>query len=79
MCNTNLTTAQLVSILNDAQQLVQHARAALTLHVVHSGIKSELTLGFYEDECKEVHKSVDKILEAVLVVLHEDERQEVRI
>lgn len=65
MCNTSLTTAQLVSILSDAHKLVQHARSALTLHVAYKGTKQEALHSFYEDECKEVHVSVDKILEAV--------------
>ena len=79
MCNTNLTREQLVSILTDAQQLVQHARAALTLQVAYNGTKQEALHSFYEDECKLVHSSVDKVLEAALVALPEDERQKVEI
>lgn len=79
MCNTTLSREQLVSILSDAQQLVQHARAALTLQVAYNGTRQEALHRFYEDECKLVHSSVDKILEAALVALPEDERQEVEI
>ena len=56
MCNTNLTREQLVSILSDAQQLVQSARSALTLDVAYKGTKEPALFGFYEDECKAVHK-----------------------
>ena len=64
MCNTNLTREQLISILSDAQQLVQNARSALTLDVAYKGTKQEALFGFYDDECKAVHKRVDAILEA---------------
>ncbi len=64
MCNTNLTREQLVSILSDAQQLVQNARSALTLLTAHAGTKEAALFGFYEDECKAVHKRIDAILEA---------------
>ena len=69
MCNTNLTREQLVSILSDAQQLVQNARSALTLLTAHAGTKEPALFGFYEDECKQVHKRVDAILEAAGVEL----------
>ncbi len=64
MCNTNLTREQLISILSDAQQLVQNARSALTLEVAYKGTKEPALFGFFEDECKAVHKRVDAILEA---------------
>ena len=64
MCNTNLTREQLISIMTDAQQLVQNARSALTLLTAHAGTKEPALFGFYEDECKAVHKRVDAILEA---------------
>ena len=64
MCNTNLTREQLISILSDAQQLVQNARSALTLDVAYKGTKEPALFEFYEDECKAVHKRVDAILEA---------------
>jgi len=73
MCNTNLTREQLVSILSDAQQLVQNARSALTLDVAYKGTKEPALFGFYEDECKAVHKRVDAILEAAGVDLIGDE------
>ena len=73
MCNTNLTREQLVSILSDAQQLVQSARSALTLDVAYKGTKQEALFGFYEDECKAVHKRVDAILEAAGVELVGDD------
>ena len=73
MCNTNLTREQLVSILSDAQQLVQNARSALTLDVAYKGTKEPALFGFYEDECKAVHKRVDAILEAAGVYLIGDE------
>ena len=79
MCNTNLSREQLISIMTDAQQLVQHARAALTLHTAYAGTKQDALQSFYEDECKLVHSSVDRILDAALVVLPEDERKEVEI
>ncbi len=69
MCNTNLTREQLVSILSDAQQLVQNARSALTLEVAYKGTKEPALFEFYEDECKAVHKRVDAILEAAGVEL----------
>ena len=71
MCNTNLTREQLISIMSDAQQLVQNARSALTLEVAYKGTKNDALFGFYEDECKQVHKRVDAILEAAGVVLPE--------
>lgn len=64
MCNTNLTSEQLISILSDAQQLVKNARSALTLITAHAGTKNDSVLEYYEDECKAVHKRVDAILEA---------------
>ena len=67
MCNTNLTREQLVSILSDAQQLVQNARSALTLDVAYKGTKEPALFEFYEDECKAVHKRVDAILEAAFL------------
>lgn len=73
MCNTNLTREQLVSILADAQQLVQNARSALTLEVAYKGTKEQALFGFYEDECKAVRKRVDAILEAAGVELVGDE------
>ena len=73
MCNTNLTREQLVSILSDAQQLVQNARSALTLDVAYKGTKEPALFGFYEDECKVVHKRVDAILEAAGVELIGDD------
>ena len=73
MCNTNLTREQLVSILSDAQQLVQNARSALTLDVAYKGTKEPALFGFYEDKCKAVHKRVDAILEAVGVELIGDD------
>ena len=73
MCNTNLTREQLISILSDAQQLVQNARSALTLDVAYKGTKEPALFGFYEDECKSVHKRVDAILEAAGVELVGDE------
>ena len=73
MCNTNLTREQLVSILSDAQQLVQSARSALTLDVAYKGTKEPALFGFYDDECKAVHKRVDAILEAVGVELVGDD------
>ena len=73
MCNTNLTREQLVSILSDAQQLVQNARSALTLDVAYKGTKDPALFGFYEDECKAVHKRVDAILEAAGVELVGDD------
>ena len=79
MCNTNLSREQLISIMTDAQQLVQHARAALTLHTAYAGTKQDALQSFYEDECNLVHSSVDRILDAALVVLPEDERKEVEI
>ena len=79
MCNTNLSREQLVSILSDAQQLVQHARAALTLQVAYNGTRQEALHSFYEDECRLVQSSVNKILESALVVAQEDEQQEVEI
>lgn len=69
MCNTNLTREQLISILSDAQQLVQNARSALTLITAHAGTKQPALFGFYEDECKAVHNRVDAILEAAGVEL----------
>lgn len=73
MCNTNLTREQLVSILSDAQQLVQSARSALTLDVAYKGTKEPALFGFYEDECKSVHKRIDVILEAAGVELVGDD------
>jgi len=73
MCNTNLTREQLISILSDAQQLVQNARSALTLDVAYKGTKEPALFGFYEDECKAVHKRVDAILEAAGVELVGDD------
>lgn len=73
MCNTNLTREQLISIMTDAQQLVQNARSALTLITAHAGTKEPALFGFYEDECKAVHKRVDAILEAAVVELVCDE------
>lgn len=73
MCNTNLTREQLISILSDAQQLVQNARSALTLDVAYKGTKEPALFEFYEDECKAVHKRVDAILEAAGVELIGDE------
>ena len=73
MCNTNLTREQLVSILSDAQQLVQNARSALTLLTAHAGTKEPALFGFYDDECKAVHKRVDAILEASGVELIGDD------
>lgn len=73
MCNTNLTREQLISIMTDAQQLVQNARSALTLLTAHAGTKEPALFGFYEDECKAVHKRVDAILEATGVELIGDE------
>ena len=73
MCNTNLTREQLISILSDAQQLVQNARSALTLLTAHAGTKEPALFGFYEDECKAVHKRVDVILEAAGVELVGDD------
>ncbi len=69
MCNTNLTRKQLISIMTDAQQLVQNARSALTLDVACKGTKEPALFEFYEDECKEVHKRIDAILEAAGVEL----------
>jgi len=71
MCNTNLTREQLISIMTDAQQLVQSARSALTLITAHAGTKEPALFGFYEDECKAVHKRIDAILEAAVVALPE--------
>ena len=79
MCNTNLTREQLVSIMTDAQQLVQHARSALTLQVAYNGTRQEALHSFYEDECKLVQSSVNKILEAALVALPGNEQQKVEI
>ena len=62
MCNTNLTREQLVSILSDAQQLVQNARSALTLDVAYKGTKQEALFGFYEDECRSLHERVKAIV-----------------
>ena len=73
MYNTNLTREQLISILSDAQQLVQNARSALTLDVAYKGTKQEALFGFQEDECKAVHKRVDAILEAAGVELVGDD------
>ena len=73
MCNTNLTREQLISILSDAQQLVQNARSALTLDVAYKGTKEPALFGFYEDECEAVHKRIDAILEAAVVELVGDD------
>lgn len=73
MCNTNLTREQLISIMTDAQQLVQNARSALTLITAYTGTKDDAVFGYYEDECKAVHKRVDAILEAAGVELIGDE------
>ena len=73
MCNTNLTREQLISILSDAQQLVQNARSALTLDVAYKGTKEPALFGFYDDECKAVHKRIDAILEAAGVELVGDD------
>ena len=73
MCNTNLTREQLISILSDAQQLVQSARSALTLEVAYKGTKEPALFGFFDDECKAVHKRVDAILEAAGVELVGDD------
>jgi len=75
MCNTNLTREQLISILSDAQQLVQNARSALTLYVAYKGTKEHALFGFYDDECKAVHKRVDAILEASGVELVGDDAE----
>lgn len=75
MCNTNLTREQLISIMTDAQQLVQCARSALTLDVAYKGTKQEALFGFYEDDCKAVHKRIDAILEAAGVVLVGDDTE----
>jgi len=53
--------------------LVQNARSALTLDVAYKGTKEHALFGFYEDECKAVHKRVDAILEAAGVDLIGDE------
>ena len=66
MCNTNLTREQLVSILSDAQQLVQNARSALTLITAYAGTKNDAVLGYYGDECKQVHKRVDAIIASTI-------------
>ena len=79
MTSTNLSREQLVSIMTDAQQLVQHARAALTLQVAYNGTRQEAMHSFYEDECKLVQSSVNKILEAALVALPGNEQQKVEI
>ena len=73
MCNTNLTREQLISIPSDAQQLVQNARSALTLITAYAGTKNDAVLGYYEDECKAVHKRIDAILEAAGVELVGDD------
>ena len=73
MCNTNLTREQLISIMTDAQQMAQSARSALTLLTAHAGTKEPALFGFYEDECKAVHKRIDAILEAAGVELVGDE------
>lgn len=73
MCNTNLTREQLISIMTDAQQMAQSARSALTLLTAHAGTKEPALFGFYEDECKAVHKRVDAILEAAGVELVGDD------
>lgn len=73
MCNTNLTREQLISIMTDAQQLVQNARSALTLITAYAGTKNDAVFGYYEDDCKSVHKRVDSILEAVGVELVGDD------
>ena len=73
MCNTNLTREQLIRILSDAQQLVQNVRSALTLDVAYKGTKEHALFGFYEDECKAVHKRIDAILEAAGVELVGDD------
>ena len=69
MCNTNLTREQLISIMTDAQQLAQNARSALTLLTAYAGTKDDAIFGYYEDECKQVRKRVDAILEAAGVDL----------
>ena len=69
MSNTNLTREQLISIMTDAQQLVQNARSALTLITAYAGTKNDAVLEYYEDECKAVRKRVDAILEAAGVEL----------
>ena len=79
MTSTNLSREQLVSIMTDAQQLVQHARSALTLQVAYNGTRQEAMHSFYEDECKLVQSSVNKILEAALVALPGNEQQKVEI
>ena len=73
MCNTNLTREQLISIMTDAQQLVQNARSALTLITAYAGTKDDAVFGYYEDECKQAHKRVDAILEAAGVDLVGDD------
>lgn len=73
MCDTNLTREQLISIMTDAQQMAQSARSALTLLTAHAGTKEPALFGFYEDECKAVHKRVDAILEAAGVELVGDD------
>ena len=73
MCNTNLTREQLISIMTDAQQMAQSARSALTLLTAHAGTKELALFGFYEDECKAVHKRIDAILEAAGVELVGDD------
>ncbi len=73
MCNTNLTREQLISIMTDAQQLAQNARSALTLITAYAGTKNDAVLGYYGDECKQVHKRVDAILEAAGVELVGDD------
>ena len=75
MCNTNLTREQLISIMTDAQQLAQNARSALTLITAYAGTKEPALFGFYEDECKAVHKRVDAILEAAGVELVGDDTE----
>ena len=62
MCNTNLTREQLISIMTDAQQLVQNARSALTLDVAYKGTKEPALFGFYEDECKALHERIKAIV-----------------
>ncbi len=71
MCNTNLTREQLIVIMIEAQQLTQNARSALTLLSAYAGVNDESLLSFYKDECRQVHKRVDAILEAAGVVLPE--------
>jgi len=75
MCNTKLTREQLISILSDGQQLVQNGRSALKLDVAYKGTKEQALFGFYEDECKAVHKRVDAILEAAGVELVGDDTE----